>query len=149
MTETESAMHAMPEIIGRQSSHYTRLVRIFALELGVRCQFTPIFDLISMDRSTYAGNPALKLPILNSAGEHIYGSQNICRALLLISGNDQQVVWPEDSTSPLLMSEVPLKPHPIALTALQTQIPILKASLSRVLCRVQHELHTSPRRSSP
>ncbi len=113
-------MKEMPEIIGRQSSHYTRLVRIFALELGVTCQFTPIFDLISLDRSTYAGNPALKLPILNTGGEHIYGSQNICRTLWRISGNDQQVVWPEDSTSPLLMNA-----HEILAHAMSAQVEVI------------------------
>ncbi len=113
-------MNAIPEIIGRQSSHYTRLVRIFALELGVTCRFTPIFDLISMDRSTYAGNPALKLPILDHQGEHIYGSHNICRALLQISGNHQNIVWPEDSTTPLLMNA-----HEILAHAMNAQVEVV------------------------
>ncbi|MCC5857818.1 MAG: glutathione S-transferase N-terminal domain-containing protein [Ectothiorhodospiraceae bacterium] len=110
----------MPEIIGRQSSHYTRLVRIFAFELELSYQFTPIFDMLSMDRSTYAGNPALKLPILNSEAGRIYGSQNICRALSQISGNSQLIIWPEDSVDPLLMNS-----HEILAHAMSAQVEVV------------------------
>ena len=58
-------------IVGRSSSHFTRLVRLFALELGVAYEFAPVYDLSSLDARDYAGNPALKLP---SAGTPItYG----------------------------------------------------------------------------
>jgi hypothetical protein len=68
------------EIIGRSSSHFTRVVRIFAHELGVAAKLTPIHDLTALDAGSYAGNPALKLPSLRRNGSLLFGTQNICRA---------------------------------------------------------------------
>jgi len=113
-------MNSVPEIIGRQSSHYTRLVRIFAEELGLTYRFTPIFDLMSPDQSTYAGNPTLKLPILKSGGECIYGSHNICRALLRASDDGPRVAWPEDSRSALLMNA-----HEILAHAMSAEVDVV------------------------
>ncbi len=56
------------QIVGRRSSHFTRLTRIFAEELGLSYDVVPIYDMTPQDPSIYANNPALKLPILR-AGE--------------------------------------------------------------------------------
>lgn len=69
------------ELVGRSSSHFTRVARMFAIDLGVAHTFRPIFDLTSTDPALYAGNPALKIPILVDAQGPLYGTENICRAL--------------------------------------------------------------------
>jgi glutathione S-transferase len=83
-------------IVGRSSSHFTRLVRIFALELGVACEFAPVYDLSSLDARDYAGNPALKLPVLRMDEVSIFGAENICRALAELAPEHPRIVWPED-----------------------------------------------------
>ena len=52
------------QIVGRRSSHFTRLTRIFAEELGLSYEVVPIYDMTAQDSEIYANNPALKLPIL-------------------------------------------------------------------------------------
>ena len=71
----------MIEIIGRQGSHYTRMARLLAHELGVDYTLRPIYDLLSEDPAVFGGNPALKLPALRQNGTVVWGSQNVCRAL--------------------------------------------------------------------
>ncbi|MBX3226210.1 MAG: glutathione S-transferase family protein [Labilithrix sp.] len=71
----------MIRIVGRSSSHYTRVTRMFALELGVEHRFEPILQLGSVDASTYAGNPALKMPSLVDDEGPLFGTENICRRL--------------------------------------------------------------------
>lgn len=68
-------------LIGRSSSHFTRTARIFALELGIAHHFRPLLDLTSLDVDDYAGNPALKIPVLVDAQGSLFGVENICRAL--------------------------------------------------------------------
>lgn len=79
-------------LVGRSSSHFTRTARLFALELGVRHAFRPVFDMTTLDPGAYAGNPALKVPILVDADGPLYGTENICRALARRSGLGQRVV---------------------------------------------------------
>jgi glutathione S-transferase len=69
------------EIVGRSSSHFTRVVRMFALDLEVAHTFCPVFDLTVTDAAAYAGNPALKIPILVDEHGPLFGTENICRVL--------------------------------------------------------------------
>ena len=108
------------EIIGRQSSHYTRMVRIFAEELGLSYDFAPIFNLLSCDPGDYAGNPTLKLPIVKLDGEAIFGSVNICRALARAAGAKGRVFWPEDADSTLLLNA-----HEILSHAMTAQVDVV------------------------
>ncbi len=85
-----------PRITGRSSSHFTRLVRVFAQELGVACEFAPVYDLASLDARDYAGNPALKLPVLTKDGATVFGAENICRVLAESVPAQRRIVWPED-----------------------------------------------------
>ncbi|AGG89601.1 glutathione S-transferase family protein [Rhodanobacter denitrificans] len=85
-----------PRITGRSSSHFTRLVRVFAQELGVACEFAPVYDLASLEARDYAGNPALKLPVLAIDGATVFGAENICRVLAESAPERRRVVWPED-----------------------------------------------------
>lgn len=104
------------EIVGRQSSHYTRLVRMLALELGLAPRHVPIFDLLSVDPATYGGNPALKLPSLRVDGEDIWGSHNACRRLArLAEGGEGRVFWPEQARDALLMNAHEIVAHTMAV----------------------------------
>jgi len=82
-------------IAGRSSSHFTRVVRIFAHELGVEYAFQPVMDLLSQNSDDYLGNPALRLPVLESRGEAWYGALNICRELARRASPPRAIVWPD------------------------------------------------------
>jgi glutathione S-transferase len=84
------------QIVGRSSSLFTRLPLIFADELGVTCELVPIYDMSALGPEAYAGNPALKLPILRANGSVLFGALNICRALAEHASRPVRIVWPED-----------------------------------------------------
>jgi glutathione S-transferase len=109
------------QIIGRQSSHYTRAVRMLALELGIDAPLAPIFDLMSADPATYAGNPALKLPALRVGDDTVWGSQNACRLLARqATDGESRVFWPEEARTPLLMNA-----HEIVAHAMAAQVEVV------------------------
>lgn len=85
------------EIVGRSSSHYTRVARIFAHELGVPFELVPVHDMTRGDPATYGDNPALKLPTLHLGAERVFGAENICRTLAELAGGARHIVWPEDA----------------------------------------------------
>lgn len=80
------------EIVGRSSSHFTRVTRVFAHELAVPHTFRPVFDLTSVDLDAYAGHPALKVPTLVDERGALFGSENICRELVRRSTTGSHVV---------------------------------------------------------
>jgi glutathione S-transferase len=80
---------------GRSSSHFTRITRIFARELEVELEFLPIRNLMSTDAAEFGGNPALKLPTLESPDGRWFGSLPICRELARHSELNLDIVWPE------------------------------------------------------
>jgi glutathione S-transferase len=82
-----------PRLVGRSSSHFTRLARLFAEELGVACTFVPVHDLASRDPADYAGNPALKLPVLVLKEGPVFGAENICHALASLATAERHIVW--------------------------------------------------------
>ena len=65
-------------IIGRSSSHFTRVVRLFAAELDISYKYEVVRDLTSADASVYGGNPALKIPVLQNERGTWYGALPIC-----------------------------------------------------------------------
>ncbi len=89
-------------IVGRSSSHFTRIVSIFAAELGVPCAFEPVFDVKSTDARVFGENPLLRVPSLRTAEGTWFGSLNACRELARRSAADVPIVWPEDATLPLV-----------------------------------------------
>lgn len=102
-------------LIGRQSSHYTRVVRMLALELDMAVDLEPIHDLLSLDPAVFAGNPALKLPALRLGGDVVWGSVNACRALARASAaGEDGVAWPEQARSPQLLNAHELVAHAMA-----------------------------------
>lgn len=109
------------QIIGRSSSHFTRVAQIFALELGVEYELAPVFEITTTDSEVFAGNPALKIPTLRRGGSLLFGSENICRALAELSPGSKRIVWPEQLTSDLSRNAQELVWH--AMTA-QVQLTI-------------------------
>jgi glutathione S-transferase len=81
-----------PTLLGRSSSHFTRVTRIFAHELEIEHDFRIVHDLRSTDPRDYAGNPALKIPVLVDAQGQLFGVENVCRALALRSSRAAEVV---------------------------------------------------------
>ncbi len=84
------------QIVGRRSSHYTRMPLLFAHELGVPLRWVPVYDMTTTAPEAYAGNPALKLPILRDGDGVLFGAQNICRAIAERASRPARIVWPED-----------------------------------------------------
>lgn len=83
------------QIVGRRSSHFTRLTRIFAEECGIAYDIAPILDMTDCDPAIWANNPGLKLPILRTDAGVVFGAENICRTLVDRAQPSLQVVWPE------------------------------------------------------
>ena len=89
-------------LVGRSSSHFTRVTRIFAAELGLELALQVVPDLTSLEASDYGGNPALRLPTLRTPEGDWYGSLGICRELWRRSGSALRVSWPETLSTSLL-----------------------------------------------
>jgi len=102
------------EIIGRSSSHFTRMARIFAEELGVPYRLVPVLDMTVLSANAYGHNPAMKLPAMQVNGSTLFGAQNICRALALRSGRGTRVIWPEELCDPLSCNAQELVWHGMA-----------------------------------
>lgn len=83
------------QLFGRRTSHFTRVTRIFAEELGIPYEIVPIHDMKQLEPTVYAANPALKLPTLRIGDQVIFGAENICRTLAERAGAEAAVVWPE------------------------------------------------------
>ena len=83
------------QLVGRSSSHFTRVAAIFAHELGVPFELVVVHDMARLDPSDYAGNPAMKIPTLRTAEGLVFGTENICRTLAERAGSSARVVWPE------------------------------------------------------
>jgi glutathione S-transferase len=115
-----------PEVIlfGRSSSHFTRVTRIFASELGVAYAFRPVPSLMSLDESDYGGNPALKLPVFSLNGEVWFGASNICRVLARLSATARRVVWPEAASLALVANA-----QELTLQAMSTEVTLIMAQL--------------------
>jgi glutathione S-transferase len=120
-------MHELPEltIVGRSGSHFTRIARMFARELGVAHAFRPIGDLLSFDATEYAGNPALKLPILEGPGGTRFGTLNICRELSRRAASQLRIVWPEDQLDPLSCNALEL-----TLQGMATEVILIMQAVS-------------------
>lgn len=102
------------ELVGRSSSHFTRVAAIFALELGVPYELRVVHDVLATDPGNFGGHPALKLPVLRVDGSLLVGTENICRRLHELSGGQAQVVWPEALKSDLSRNAQELVWHAMA-----------------------------------
>lgn len=123
-----------PAIIGRSSSHFTRVTRIFAAELRVDHSFEVVRDLMSCDPRDYGGNPALRLPTLRTPRGVWFGALNICRELSRQSSRRSRTVWPEDLDQPLLANA-----QELVMQAMATEVSLIMAKLaSEAEDSVQH-----------
>jgi len=114
-TDTSTTDVNLPQLFGREGSHYTRVARIFAHEAGLLpgkdFVFMPIADLGNLDPSAYGGHPALKLPSLLTDEGVLTGTLNICRAFARDGARRLRVVWPEDGQGLLLANAHELVAH--------------------------------------
>lgn len=112
------------QIIGRSSSHFTRLTQIFALELGVPYELVPVYDFTRMDATVFAGNPALKVPTLRRGDSLLFGAENICRALTELSAGNKRVIWPEQ-----LRSDISRNAQEMLWHAMAAQVQLIMGTL--------------------
>jgi hypothetical protein len=118
-----------PRLVGRSSSLFTRVVRVFAVEAAVECTFEVVPDLMSSNSADYADNPALKLPTLVAADGTWFGSLNICRALVRASERKLRIVWPESLLLPLLANAQELTSQ-----AMATEVTLIMAGPACSTC---------------
>ena len=104
-------MESQVVLVGRSSSHFTRVARIFALELGVPHGFRPVLDMTTLEPENYADNPALKIPVLIDEQGQLYGTENICRELARRSGQRHRVVLRGDVTTRVVANAEELLLH--------------------------------------
>ncbi len=115
---------ARPVIIGRSSSHFTRITRIFAAELRVDYSFQVVRDLMSTDPGDYGGNPALRIPSLKTPRGVWFGALNVCRELWRRSSPRPHVVWPEDLDEPVLANA-----QELVLQAMATEVTLIMSKV--------------------
>jgi glutathione S-transferase len=103
-------------LTGRSSSHFTRVARMVALELGIPVALDVVADLASVDADDYGGNPALKIPTLHVGDVPLFGTDNICRRLAALAGraDDPRVVLTHQVPSDLVCSAQELVWHAMA-----------------------------------
>jgi glutathione S-transferase len=123
---TESATLTDPELtlIGRSSSSFTRLTRIFAAEFAVPYAFRVVPSLLSLDPRDYGGNPALKMPALHTPQGTWFGATNICRVLSRRAGAPRRVVWPEQLDQPLTANA-----QELTLAAMSTEVAVIMSTV--------------------
>jgi glutathione S-transferase len=117
------------QLVGRSSSHFTRVAAIYAHELGVPFELV-VSELTSLDAAAYGGHPALKIPALRVGASVVFGAENICRRLAEIAGrgSDPRVVWPERLTT-----DVARNAQELTWLAMSAQVQlILGAGLGRL-----------------
>ena len=121
-------------LYGRSSSHFTRIVRIFAEEMEVPLEFVLIRDLMSQDPADYGDNPALKMPTLESPDGSWFGSLGICRELARHHELNLDVVWPDQLESALASNA-----QELVLQAMSTEVAIVMGKSSGVPADNAHQ----------
>jgi glutathione S-transferase len=111
-------------IVGRSTSHFTRVTRIFAAEARLPFAFQVVPSLRLSEQADYAGNPALRIPILRTPHGEWFGSLNMCRELWRRSAHKPRVVWPEDLAQPLLANA-----QELVTQAMATEVTVLMSRL--------------------
>lgn len=111
-------------IIGRSSSHFTRTVRVIALECGIVHGFQPLLDLMSQSSTDYGENPALKLPILETPHGAWFGALNISRELVRRAPEPVHVLWPED-----FLNRIAANAQELVLQGMATEVALIMRGL--------------------
>ena len=115
---------AKPTLFGRSSSHFTRVTRVFAAELGVEYGFEVVRDLASRDPAAYGGHPALRVPCLQTTDGVWFGALNICRELTRRSTREVRVVWPEALERPAAANA-----QELTLQAMANEVTLITSGL--------------------
>ena len=115
-----SAAGELPRIVGRSSSHFTRVVRMFAEEACVPYEFQVVPSLVSQDVDSYGGNPGLRLPNLITRDGPVFGSLGSCRALASLAAAPTRMVWPEATSSRLAANALEL-----SVQAMSTEVTLI------------------------
>jgi glutathione S-transferase len=113
-----------PVLIGRSSSHFTRITRIFAAEMHIDYSFQVVRDLMSSEPADYGGNPALRIPVLRTPRGVWFGALNVCRELWRQSHPRPRVVWPEDLDTPVLANA-----QEFVLQAMATEVSLVMGKM--------------------
>lgn len=114
-----------PILIGRSSSHFTRVTRIFATEVRVDYSFQIVLDIMSFNSDDFGGNPALKVPTLQTSRGAWFGALNICRELWRQSSDRPRTVWPEELEEPLLVNA-----QELIVQAMTTEVSLVMSKLA-------------------
>ncbi len=125
-------------IVGRSSSHLTRVARIFAHELGVAHGFEIVHDLGSLSPGDYGENPALRVPVLKDSARAWFGALNICRALARASSERLRIVWPEQLTTPLLANA-----QELTLQAMASEVELIMSGEATATTRFSNKRRVS------
>jgi hypothetical protein len=124
-----------PTLVGRSSSHFTRVTRIFAAEFGVEYSFQVVPDLSSIDPADYGGHVGLKVPTLRTSEGLWFGALNICREFARRASLSRITVWPEALATPLLASA-----QELVLQAMSTEVSLVMGKASGVSESNPHQL---------
>jgi glutathione S-transferase len=124
-------------LIGRSSSHFTRVARIYCAELEIPHDFSPVFDIASTSQATFGENPALRVPALRTPEGTWFGTLNICRELARRSPVAGRLVWPEDLSDPLTANA-----QELVLDAMETEVTIIMGRVAGLAD--DHALFTKP-----
>jgi len=121
-------------LYGRSSSHFTRIVRIFAAEFELELEFVLIRDLMSTQPADYGDNPALKMPTLESPDGTWFGSLGICRELARHDELNLDVVWPDQLDKALACNA-----QEMVLQAMSTEVALVMGKSSGVAADNAHQ----------
>lgn len=122
-------------LYGRSSSHFTRIPRIFAVELELDLEFQIIRDLMSTNPDDYGGHPAMKMPTLVTDAGTWFGSLPICRELAQCSELGLDITWPEDLHRPVAANA-----QELVLTAMSTEVGLIMGKATGVAADNAHQL---------
>lgn len=97
-----------PRLFGRSSSHFTRVVRLFAEECSAPYELVVVPSLLADEAAAYGGNPGLRLPNLLTREGPVFGSLGSCRALARTATRPLRMIWPEATPAPLAANALEL-----------------------------------------
>jgi glutathione S-transferase len=123
---SQAASESRLRIVGRSSSHFTRVVRIFAEECEVPCELQLVPSLLASDADVYGGHPGLRVPTLLTAEGPVFGSLPSCRALASLATRAVDMVWPEHTRAPLAVNALEL-----AVQAMSTEVTWIMTTTAR------------------
>jgi glutathione S-transferase len=112
-------------LVGRSSSHFSRVARIYAAELEVPCAFEPVLEIGAADPQVFGDNPSLRVPSLRTPEDTWFGALNVCRELARRSALDAVLLWPEDLSEPLTANA-----QELTLEGMAAEVTVVMARLA-------------------